>query len=177
MRPFRRARSALALLSLFVGACTIESRANSARALDSAAVSQRTTAAPTSADSAAIDAVETAMRRVYDGFKTRDPSAIDASIASSGMLYVDPTGIMQVTSPDGTAELMKRCVARSYAMDSVQTTSPARDVVVLTFKVTLDETCGGRRMPSPLYATAVWHQQGGSWKAIAFSATPARGAR
>jgi hypothetical protein len=169
MRRSRCARSALVLLSSCAAGCTVESRAKAAHSIDSTSAVQSA-----SADSVTGAAVAALTRRVYDGFKARDPSAINAMIAESGMSHVDPTGVMRLTSPKGTAEMVKQCAVRSYSMDSVASQVPTPDVVVLTFKLTIDESCGGKRTPSPLYAMSVWHQQGGTWKAIAFSATPAR---
>lgn len=117
------------------------------------------------------------MRRVYDGFVTHDAKVINAAVPSSGMIYVDPAGVVRVTSPAGTEEMVKACSVRRYAMDSVQTNVPVPDVVLLTFRLTIDENCGDQRTPSPVYVQSTWQRQDGAWRALAFSATPAAGSR
>ena len=117
------------------------------------------------------------MRSVYDGFITHDATAINAAVPSAGMIYVAPPGVARVASPAGTEEMVKACAVRRYAMDSVQTSLPAPDIALLTFRLTIDERCGEQKTPSPVYILSAWQRQGGAWRATAFSATPAAGAR
>jgi hypothetical protein len=135
------------------------------------------TGARTEADSAAAAAVVAAMHRVYAAFKTQDTAAGNAEVSATGMVYVDHQGIVPLTNPQGTSEMFRMCLIRSYAMDSVRTASPAPGVMLLAFKLTIDETCGGKRTVGPGYTLSTWHQEGGAWKLAAFAGAPAVGAR
>ena len=53
------------------------------------------------------------------------------------------------------------CLIRSYTMDSVRTASPGPGVMLLAFKLTIDETCGDKRTLSPGYALSTWRVEAG----------------
>lgn len=104
-------------------------------------------------------------------------SAASAVVSTAGMVYGDHHGVVPLTVPEGTADMVGLCRIRSYAMDSVRASSPTTGVMLLAFKLTIDETCGDRRTPSPVYALSTWHRQGGAWKLAAFAGAPAADAR
>ena len=55
------------------------------------------------------------------------------------------------------------CETASYAMDSVAVTPAGATSAVLTYRLTIDQTCGGERVPSPIYVTEVWTRPNGKW--------------
>ena len=65
----------------------------------------------------------------------------------------------------------------SNATDCARTRIPAPDAAVLAFTLTIDESCGGKKAPSPLYVLSTWQKDRGSWRAMAFTAVPAEGAK
>ena len=178
-----RAHGALpALLLLCASAlgCSGDSGASASRATDTTvpgAPPPAAAGAPAEPDSAATAAVVAAMHEVYRGLTTSDTNAVNAVVSSAGMVYMDQHGIVPLTVPEGTAYMVGLCRIRSYAMDSARTSSPTPDVMLLSFKLTIDETCGERRTLSPGYALSTWHRQGDAWKLAAFAGAPADGAR
>lgn len=177
--PRSRFAPPVLLLSLVSAAgCAGETRASAAQASDAppsaSAPPPAAAGASTAQDSAAVVA---AMHQLYAGLKTSDTNAVNAVVSSAGMVYMDHHGVVPLAVPEGTAYMVGLCRIRSYAMDSVRTSSPAPGVMLLSFKLTIDETCGERRTPSPGHALSTWHQQGGAWKLAAFAGAPAEGAR
>ena len=178
-----RARGALPgllLLCATVIGCSGEPGAGAARPTDTSASGMpapAASAAPAQPDTAAAAAVVAAMHRIYGGLQTQDTSAVNAAVSTAGMVYMDHHGIVPLANPEGTAYMVGLCRIRSYAMDSVRTSSPAPGLMLLSFKLAIDETCGERRTPSPVYALSTWHQQDGAWKLAAFAGAPADGAR
>ena len=176
-----KADSRRTLPGVLLLAATLASCSRDSRAADEGG--QQASPPPASAgtrdgtDSVASPAVLAAMHRVYAAFKTRDTAAGNADISAAGMLYMDHQGIVPLTNPQGTSEMFRMCLIRSYAMDSVRTASPAPGVMLLAFKLTIDETCGDKRTLSPVYTLSTWHQEGGAWKLAAFAAAPSVGAR
>ena len=167
------------LLSVVSAAgCAGEAREGTAQASEappSTSASPPPAASPqTAQDSAAVVA---AMHQLYEGLTTSDTNAVTAVVSTAGMVYMDHHGVVPLTVPEGTAYMVGLCRIRSYAMDSVRTSSPTAGVMLLAFKLTIDETCGERRTPSPVYALSTWHQQGGAWKLAAFAGAPAADAR
>ena len=171
MRCFPVVRPALLLASLLCSDCGRQASPDDAKAADAAAPAATSSATDSAAASAEVVGT---MHRVYDGFVKRDSAAVGDAVSTNGMLYVEAEGAMPVTSPEGTNAMVKACVVRSYAMDSVQTKVPAPDLVVLAFKLTIDETCDGKKSTSPDRILSTWQRQGGKWRAVAFSATGAK---
>lgn len=165
------------LAPILLTGCDGRSSPETAQAAEPASAAGAPPWAAAGTDTAAAATVVATMRRVYDGFVSHDATAINAAVPTSGLVYVGPDGMTPVTSPDGTTEMVKQCAVKRYAMDSVQRRAPAPDLMLLSFKLTIDETCGGQRSPSPDYVLSTWQRQDGTWRAIAFSATPAARAR
>ena len=172
----RRRLPGVLLLFAALASCSRDSRAADEQA-SQAAPPPATAATRAGADSAAAAAVVAAMHRVYAAFKTGDTAAGNAEVSAAGMVYMDHQGIIPLTNPQGTSEMFRMCLIRSYTMDSVRTASPGPGVMLLAFKLTIDETCGDKRTLSPGYALSTWHQEGGAWKLAAFAGAPAVGAR
>jgi hypothetical protein len=172
----RRTLPGVLLLSAALASCSGDSRAADEQA-SPAAPPPASAETRTGTDSAAAAAVVAAMHRVYAAFKTQDTAAGNAELSAAGMVYMDHQGIVPLTNPQGTSEMFRMCLIRSYAMDSVRTASPGPGVMLLAFKLTIDETCGDRRTLSPGYALSTWHQEGGAWKLAAFAGAAAVGAR
>jgi hypothetical protein len=116
------------------------------------------------------------MRRVYDGIVRRDSTAAGSALPDSGMLFVAAEGIFR-TRRDAIAGLLKECVDRSFAMDSVQTEAPSPDIVLLTFRLTVDETCGKKRSPATQYVLSAWQRQASGWKTLALAVAARPGGR
>ena len=157
--------------------CSAESRGDAAQASEPpppASASPPADSATTAQDGVAVVA---AMHQLYQGLTTSDTNAVSAVVSTAGMVYMDHHGVVPLTVPEGTAYMVGLCRIRSYAMDSVRTSSPTPGMMLLAFKLTIDESCGERRTPSPVYALSTWHQQGGAWKLAAFAAAPAADAR
>lgn len=174
MRCLPVVRYSLLLASVLFTACGTQASPDDAKAADAGSAAA---SSPASDSAAASSAVVATMHRVYDGFVKRDSAAVGDAVSTAGMLYVSDDAVMPVTSPEGTTAMVKSCAVKSYAMDSVQTKVPAPDLVVLAFKLTIGETSDGKKSPSPDNILSTWQRQGGKWRAVAFSATPVRGAK
>jgi hypothetical protein len=161
-------------LSATLVSCSRDSRAADEQAPPVPPASTGTRAA---VDSAAASAVVAAMHRMYAAFKTQDAAAGNAEISAAGMVYMDHQGIVPLTNPQGTSEMFRMCLIRSYAMDSIRTTTPAPGTMLVAAKLTIDETCGGKRTLSPGYTLSTWREEDGAWKLVAFAAAPAVGAK
>jgi hypothetical protein len=55
----------------------------------------------------------------------------------------------------------------------MQTRMSGPDVVVMAYKATFDQTMNGKKNPSPVYMTSVWHRIGGKWVPVSHSETSA----
>ena len=118
-------------------------------------------------DSAAIMAVE---RRGWEAVKRKDTAGVFA-LAGGAFLYVQPSGIQRLsaaTAPNAFAS----CDTRSYAIDSATVTPIGPSGAVLTYRLTLDQTCGGQKAPTGFYSTVVYERRNGQWVLAVRTDTP-----
>jgi len=126
-----------------------------------------------SPQSAAGREVVAAEKAIWESIKAQRWADFDKSIA--GMTYIDP-GAMVVWKP-GNPKQFEGMVMRSYSLDSVTTRAIASDIVLLTYKATLDQTVNGKQLPSPVYMMSLWQRKSGKWTPIAHSETPVANAQ
>jgi hypothetical protein len=114
-------------------------------------------------------------RRAWEALKQKDWAAF-FKIAGPSFLYIQPLGASRVTQAS-TADAFASCETRSYAMDSITVTPVGDNGAVLTYRLTLDQTCGGGQPePSPVYSMEVWTRRNGQWQVVSRSDTPVQSA-
>ncbi len=122
-------------------------------------------AAPTPAVSAAFEREQA----VNNAVKAGDITAFNK--ASGGRFsYVDPSGIV-AWRPENS-QTLKDCTTKSLETSDVTTHQPEPDIVVLTYKAKIDQTCKGVKSPSPMLILTVWERGNTGWRIIAHRATP-----
>jgi len=115
-------------------------------------------------------------RRGLEALKKKD-AATFVKIYGSNVFYVQPTGASRLTQAS-MADIVARCETRSYAMDSITVTPVGDNGAVLTYRLTLDQTCGGGQPePSPQYSMEVWARRNGQWQVVSRSDMPVQQAR
>jgi len=63
-------------------------------------------------------------------------------------------------------------------MDSITVTPVGANGAVLTYRLTLDQTCGGGQPePSPQYSMEVWTRRNGQWQVVSRSDMPVQQAK
>lgn len=122
-------------------------------------------AAPTPGVSAVIEREQAATNAV----KTSDVAAFNR-ISGGTFTYVDPAGIVAWTPQ--TSQMLKDCVTKSIETSDVKTQQPEPDIVILSYRATLDQICGGVKSPSPVLILSVWQRGPTAWRMIAHSETP-----
>lgn len=110
-------------------------------------------------------------RSGFEALKRKDVAAF-FKITGPSFLYLQPTGASRITQATA-ADAFASCETRSYAMDSITVTPVGDNGAVLTYRATIDQTCGGGRPePSPLYSMEVWTRRNGQWQVVSRSDTP-----
>ena len=56
------------------------------------------------------------------------------------------------------------CEIKSYALSDEQLSSLAKDVALITYKATVDGTCGGQQLPANSRAATIYVRDDGKWK-------------
>jgi hypothetical protein len=138
--------------------------------LASSAFAQQQAGSASSSSSTAVIAAE---RAIWESLKSANWTQFDKTIA--GMTYVTAEGI--VVWKSGNPSQFQGMVMRSYSWDSLDTRVLSPDVVVLSYKATVDATENGKNDPSPVYMLSVWQRKNGRWIPVAHSETVAASAR
>lgn len=110
-----------------------------------------------------------AERALWEQIKANQWAPFDKAL--NGMTYVDTTGMTIYKS--GNLKQFEGIVTRSYSLDSIRTMTVTPDVVILTYKASLDQTdAKGMKSRSPIYMMSVWQRKNGRWVPVAHSETP-----
>jgi hypothetical protein len=65
------------------------------------------------------------------------------------------------------------CVVRDYAVDGFAVTRLDATTALLTYHASQHTTCGGRPVPSPVWAGSLYVRRGGIWLNAVYQQTPA----
>jgi len=125
-----------------------------------------------SGDGSAIIAQE---KSLLDAITKNDITAFNKGLGSN-FVYVDPSGPMR-WDLSKSAEILKACTTSKLTLENPEVTPAGSDILVLTYKSTVDETCNGKKAPPTVFSMSVWQKRGGKWVAVAHSETPAAPAK
>jgi len=122
---------------------------------------------PASPAATAIIAQEKAL---LDALVKNDIPTFNKALGSD-FVYVDPNGATR-WELSKSADMLKGCTTKNLSMENPEVTPVGSDILVLTYKVSADQTCNGQKAPSPMLSMSVWQKRGGKWVAVAHSETP-----
>jgi len=154
----RTAGLAALLLTLAAGSVSAQAKPQGAAATKPAAMS-------------ATDQVIAQEKAIYDALMKNDYAGINKLIGGA-FTYISPDGITQ-WDPAKTPEILKGCVTGKWIWKDTKATQISPDIVVLTYTASGDQTCQGKKAPSPVHDLSVWQLKGGKWVSIAHSETTA----
>ena len=90
----------------------------------------------------------------------------DDHIEISG--FVGATGKADVIRGIST----KVCTVNSYNVDHFTFRQLGPTTAVLVYRAEQDTTCGGMKVPSPVWATSVYQKRNGRWQNVLYEHTP-----
>lgn len=110
-------------------------------------------------------------KKLWAAWQNKDPKPFRAWLAADGV-GIGEQGVQ------GKAALLKDiaaggCEVKSFELSAFKLTMINGDVGVLTYKGTMDATCGGQPAPN-VWASSTYVQRGGKWWAITHQETPAK---
>jgi len=111
-------------------------------------------------------------RKLWEAVRTKDTLAFSRETVPL-LLDVGQAGVAHM-SPADMAAAIRSCDTKSYQIDSAAVTRATADAAVLTYRVEMDQTCGGEKQPTLNYVTGVWALQNGRWKLATLVVTPAQ---
>jgi len=115
-----------------------------------------------------IVAVEKASWKAYqdhDGKAYGDTLTDDAVvIAASGDVL---TGRQQIVADASSTS----CNVKSFNLADTKLRQLSADSAILTYNLTQDVTCEGKKMPTKAFATSIYVQHGGKWRWTSYQET------
>jgi hypothetical protein len=147
---------ALAVAAVFIhSACAGDAPANNANATKVAAKS-----APVGPSTAALVTLE---ESAYEAWRSKDAKFWDTFLSdtfvgwgTSGKLN-KRSAKKEYTGAD--------CEIKSYALSEERVSRRGKQAALITYKATVDGTCGGEKIPANSWAAGVYVREGGRWKA------------
>jgi hypothetical protein len=120
-----------------------------------------------SADVAAVRAIEHA---IWDAVARNDWDTANGYL--EGALVMNGGRVMRWTKAVSEARRAMNCTVRHHTIDDMQTQPVGADVVLVTYRITLDMTCPGQAARPPLYYMSVFHREPAGWKLRATAVSP-----
>lgn len=110
-------------------------------------------------------------RAIWDALNNEDWTTFGRLV--EGVTTVDMNGIVPGIQRAGLAEQLKTLVTNSYELSGIRARTVTPTVILLTYKIAVDQTFGGQHVPSPIYALSLWQKKGAKWVPVAHSETNA----
>jgi hypothetical protein len=115
-------------------------------------------------------ALVTLEKRAYAAWKSKDAKFWDTFLSdrfvgwgSSGRLD-KASATKEFTGAD--------CAIKSYALSDEQTSLLGKGAALITYKITVDGTCGGQQVPANSWAASVYVREGHKWKGAFHAGAP-----
>ena len=151
-----------AVTTIVFSACVSNALAATSNAPDEAA--KPTPTAP------ALDAMVTLEKSSYEAWKRKDLQFWDTFFSDAFVGY----GLYGKLDKASAAKEITHadCEIRSYRLSDEQMRPLGDDAVLVTYKSTVDGTCGGQKHPTDSWAASVYVRDGRNWKAAFHAEAP-----
>ena len=116
------------------------------------------------------EALLTTDKSAYEAWKTKNTGFWDGFLAQNFVGY-GATGRMD------RAAAMKQyagtnCDVKSYSLSDDQMTPLGTDAAIISYKVAMDATCDGQKLPPEIWAASLYVREGDKWKGAYHAETP-----
>ncbi len=109
-------------------------------------------------------------KQAWEAWKTKN-GAFFQTLLSEDSIQVGSEGVAnKATIVKVIASPM--CEVRSYSMDNFQMIMMDKKTAILTYKAMQDATCGGKTIPSSVWATSMYVKRDGKWVSNFHQETP-----
>lgn len=151
-----------AAAALVFTACAGNAAANNANAANTA--EKTAPAVPTK------DALVTLEKSAYEAWKSKDAKFWDTFLSDKFVGY-GSSGKLDKAS--ATKEYTGAdCEIKNYALSDEQMKPLGNDAALITYKTTVDGTCGGQKVPANSWAAGVYVRDGDKWKGAFHAEAP-----
>ena len=148
-------------IKCFAAALLLTSCAASVPASDAKAAK---TAEKTAPPAATKDSLVRLEKRAYDAWKSKDAKFWDTFLSDR---FVGYGSSAKLDKASATIEYTGNdCEIKSYALSDEQMRLLGERAALLTYKTSVDGTCGGQKVPAHSWAASIYVWEGGQWKGV-----------
>ena len=104
-------------------------------------------------------------KQLFEAWKNHDMEPFKQNLTDDVMVVVGD-GILQGRDKLIDAMTKEACEAKSYSLGDMKVSWVGKDAAVLAYKIDVDATCGGKKSPSPVYASSLWAKKNGKWLTV-----------
>lgn len=145
--------------------------ANSAN-LSNANANTNANAAATTAAAPTKDALMTLEKSAWEAWKTKNASFWDPFLTTNFMGHGGGGRLDRAAALKEYAGA--ECDVKSYQISDDRMVPVGPDTAVVIYKVAVDATCGGQKVPANSWAAGVYVREGNNWKGAFHGETPVR---
>jgi uncharacterized protein (TIGR02246 family) len=107
----------------------------------------------------------------WKAFADHDAKAYDETMTDDAVL-VSAGGDVQTGRQEILADISgKPCDVKNFDLANTKLRQLSADIAILTYNLTQDVTCDGKKAPSKAFATAIYVRQGGKWRWTSYQET------
>ena len=109
------------------------------------------------------EALVTLEKSAYAAWKSKDAKFWDAFLSDKFVGWGTSGKLDKVSAKKEYTGA--DCEIKSYALSEERVSPRGKQAALITYKATVDGTCGGRKIPANSWAAGVYVRDGGQWKA------------
>ena len=110
-------------------------------------------------------------KKLWEAWKNKDPKPFKATLAADSVM-VGENGVADKATSIAAITSMQ-CDVKSYSLSDFKLARAAPNVAVITYKGTVDGTCGGTAIPA-VWASSIYVNRGGMWYAFSHQESNAK---
>src|SRR5258708_27664811 len=115
-------------------------------------------------------ALVTLEKSAYAAWKSKDAKFWDKFLSDK---YVGWGSSGRLDKASATKEFTgAECAIKSYALSDEQVSPLGKGAALITYKITVDGTCGGQEVPADSWAASVYVRDGDTWKGAFHAEAP-----
>ena len=111
-------------------------------------------------------------KQLWEAWKNKEPKPFNDMLLAD-FVEIDAAGVG--TGAKYITDQMPSCNVKSFSLGDMKVTWLGKDAALLTYQVTVDETCNGQQQPGNIYNSSTWVNKGGKWMAASHQETVKQG--
>lgn len=121
---------------------------------------------------ALVDELVALEKQSWTAWQARDAAFFDSFLSAD---HVE----VGIAGPAGKELVLKvvgssACTVAGWSVDRFSATQAGPDAVLLVYHAAQDTTCGGKPVPSPVWASSLYVRRDGRWQNLMYQQTPTR---